>query len=411
MCIRDRCHAIEGGFFVNSLGEVEEYFGEEQLPFLLGPVGKFFIEPFDASSDTEWKHVIESAVPRIKGNSNGRQGRGIGSPDVMAPIRSRSIRSSRQEEIEIVPAVTTISYTSEPEQNEKITLHKSYEFATTQNPEHPYMRVRGTGTIVFDTKIGMPQSLEYNAVLESFVEAGSVRFPLKVTYTLLDVEKVRQEREQYEKRELEDEQKRVRELTVPDPELVDRLLEEVKYSGLTLAVHQPLEYLARVAIVEEKRRKVLDLSYYCFKKRAQLSEYAAGAAFAHWSTEKQLNELSEIIAYLEGHRMNRAHAAVVKRLGTFKSERAHLMLIDAVERTSVTAEATAAMIAVGAPMEAVILKRYDRLTTDASEIACLKVLKEVGTEKSLPLLEKMAASEKYWHRSAAQEALKRIQDE
>lgn len=62
-------------------------------------------------------------------------------------------------------------------------------------------------------------------------------------------------------------------------------------------------------------------------------------------------------------------------------------------------------------MEAVIRKRYDRLTTDAAEIACLKVLNAVGTEQSLPLLEKMAASDKHWHRSTEQDALKRIQDE
>lgn len=227
----------QGTMRVNAMGEILDYSGEEHLPFVLGYMGMFFIERLDPYSETQWSYEENSTLQRIKrsgrgpGGLGGPGGRGFMPPRM--PMGPRGFGGSRfggggpfgqdqpDEVVDTIPAVERVSYRTGQELNGKLSLQKTYEFITTRNPQQPYMKIRGTGTVVFDLKLGMPQSLEYNATLESNDEDGHSSFPLKVSYTLRDPEEVKREREQAMQRSKEAAEQRKQQATVPDNQLVE----------------------------------------------------------------------------------------------------------------------------------------------------------------------------------------------
>jgi hypothetical protein len=180
---------------VNALGEVLEFQGEEQLPAVLGPVGVFFMEQLDAYSESQWHVETESTLQRIKRDDSpfggprfGGRMRGFGPPGMFG---------GRQDEVvEEIPAIERVSYQVGQMLNNKISITKSYEYTATRSNNQPYMSIRGTGTLVFDTVQGMPFSLEYSSTVEQNNEDGTIKVPVRVSYTLRDQAEVQREIQQ-----------------------------------------------------------------------------------------------------------------------------------------------------------------------------------------------------------------------
>ena len=404
----------QGTMRVNSMGEILQYSGKEHLPFVLGYMGMFFIERLDPYSETQWSHEENSTLQRIKRSSRGPGGLGgPGGRGFMPPRMPMGPRgfgggpfgqSQPEEVVDTIPAVERVSYRTGPELNGKLSLQKTYEFITTRNPQQPYMKIRGTGTVVFDLNQGLPQSLEYNATLESNDEDGHSSFPLKVTYTLRDPEEVKREREQAIQRSKDAAEQRRQQATVPDNQLVQSLLDQVRQAEGDTRASQPLSKLAEIAVVDDMRSQVLIVARKHMKNSNGFVSKSAAEAFAHWATDKEFDELIAIIKNKDGM-MYSAHKKVVATMATFKDPRIYPILIEAMHHAFVRSDAKNALISVGPNAEDTVLEQFDQITDSSVKRELLEVLQKIGTSKCERFLEKIATGPDFSLRHNAQRAL------
>lgn len=407
MFTRNSHSSDSGKFHVDEYGETELFAGDGQLPFVLGPVGPFFVERLDPFSTTAWQYEESTMLSRTKAPDRSPFG-DFRPPMGFLPPGMGGVFGGRQsdEVLETIPAVERVTYKAQQELNGRLSIAKTYEFTTTRNPQRPYMKIRGSGTFVFDLNEGIPQSMDYNAVLESFQDDGSVRIPFRVSYDLRDPEDMKREQAiAQNEREVEEKQLE-QQRTVPDAKKVDELLEQIRGGAINGRAHEPFRLLSEMAVVEDKREQVLSLARKYAKSSDRFLQAAAAAAFARWATVKEFAELKKIMI-VDDHLLYDAQNKVVATMATFNDPRAYPVMIEALGRVFVAESAKRALIEAGPAVEDVILENYAGLTEDKAQHGCLDVLKEIGTEKCKSFLQDAATGSNgdYWLRKSAQEAL------
>ena len=286
----------------------------------------------------------------------------------------------------------------------RISIAKNYEYTATRANNQPYLTIRGSGTIVFDTVQGMPASLDYTANVEQTDESGVVRVPVRVNYTLRDAEEVKREREQAaQKMELDKKQKE-EEQTVPNPKLVDDLIAEVRKAEGGIGASQPLGRLGEIAIVEEKRADVIRLATNHMKNSNGFVKKSATEAFCHWATAEHAEELRKVLTDSDGL-MHEAKKRAVRTLAKIAKPADYPALIMSVTDSVVRNDVKEALIAIGPAIEKPILENFSKIGDSASKNELLEVLKKVGTEACVDMLEKLATSNDFSVKSNAQQAL------
>jgi S1-C subfamily serine protease len=393
-----------GKLTVNALGEVLEFQGEEQLPAVLGPVGVFFMEQLDAYSESQWHVETESTLQRIKRDDSpfggmprfGGRMRGFGPPGMFG--------GQQDQVVEEIPAIERVSYQVGQTLNNKISITKSYEYTATRANNQPYMNIRGTGTLVFDTVQGMPFSLEYNSTVEQNNEDGNIKVPVRVSYTLRDQAEVQREIEQAQQKMAADKKQREDEQNNPNPKLVDDLIAEIRKAEGGNGASQPLSRLSQIAIVEDKRDEVLKIARNHMKNSNGFVKKGATEAFCRWATAEHSEELKKVLADSDGL-MHDAKKVAVKTLAKNAKPEDYPTLIMSMTDHVVRGDLKEALISIGAPIEEPVMKSFPQITDASARNDLLEVLKKVGTEKCVDFLEKLATSNDFSVKNNAQQAL------
>ncbi len=380
----------QGKLTVNALGEVVEFQGKEQLPAVLGPVGIFFLEPLDAHSESQWQTESETNLQRIKrdddspfgrgGPFGGRRGFG-GPPGFPDPFG----RDQEDEVVETIPATEKTAYRVENSLNDRISIAKSYEFTAIRSNGQPYMNIRGSGTLVFDTARGMPSSLEFNSRIQQQDEGQTIDIPVKITYTLRSVEEIQQEKSLAEAngKKLEEEK------STPNPALVDEVLAQLKAQEGGAGATQPLMRLGQIAIVDSKREEVLRVMQNHMSNSNGFVRKSATEVFCSWATAEQLPELRKVLEDPDGLMFDARKRAfqTIAKVGTAADYPALIGLVtDGFLRNDVKTY----LIGIGPAIEDPILKKIDSITDVGARNELIEVLKKVGTKKSIETLEKLA---------------------
>lgn len=100
--------------------------------------------------------------------------------------------------------------------------------------------------------------------------------------------------------------------------------------------------------------------------------------------------------------------AAIKALGRLKDPRAVEPLADRMEDFFERSEAIEALKKIGPPAEDAMIQRLGHTNGDVRQASC-EVLKVIGTKKSLPVLEKVAAENDFFLSPKAKEAIKAIE--
>lgn len=392
-----------GKLTVNALGEVLEFQGGEQLPAVLGPVGVFFMEQLDAYSESQWLVETESTLQRIKRDDSpfggprfGGRMRGFGLPGMPG--------GQQDQVVEEIPAIERVSYQVGQTLNNKISITKSYEYTATRANNQPYMNIRGTGTLVFDTVQGMPFSLEYNSTVEQNNDDGNIKVPVRVSYTLRDQAEVQREIEQAQQKMAADKKQREDEQNIPNPKLVDDLIAEIRKAEGGNGASQPLSKLSQIAVVEDKRDEVLKIARNHMKNSNGFVKKGATEAFCRWATAEHSEELRKVLADSDGL-MHEAKKVAVKTLAKNAKPEDYPTLIMSMTDHVVRGSLKDALISIGAPVEEPVMKSFPQITDASARNDLLEVLKKVGTEKCVDFLEKLATSNDFSVKSNAQQAL------
>lgn len=176
-------HGPDGEMQVGQFGDVvSEKGSSEELPFMLGPVHQFSLPPLDHLGRSEWtteRDVILQLAPP-------------GPTDLLSAIMQHHQQQRRQnmspfgrrpepEPVKLVPAEETVQYerVDNPDSS-KITIRKTYVLTTLDDEQNPELQIKGTGEIVFDTKIGVPVGGEYNGEMTRRTGGRSDVIPLTV---------------------------------------------------------------------------------------------------------------------------------------------------------------------------------------------------------------------------------------
>ncbi len=397
-----------GKLTVNALGEVLEFEGSEQLPAVLGPVGVFFLEPLDAYSESQWHVETESTLQRIKrddspfGGMGPRMGgrmRGFGPPGMFG--------GKQDQVIEEIPAVERVTYQAGQTLNDKVSITKKYEYTATRSNGQPYMKIVGNGTLVFDTVQGMPSSLEYSGSVEQTGDDGTIRVPVRVSYTLRNLEDVKRERDQLAQKAAADKKQQEAERDVANPELVDQLIADVRKAEGGNGASQPLSKLGQVAIVDAKRSEVIRVAKNHMKNSNGFVKKSATEAFCHWATEEHIDDLKKVLADSDGL-MHDAKRRAIRTLVKYAMPADYPDLIMSVTDFVVRNDVKEALISAGPAVEQPILDTFAKIGDSSAKNELLEVLKKVGTEKSVDFLEKLATSNDFSVKSNAQQALDAI---
>ena len=392
-------------------GEIVEFNGEESLPYVLGPLGQLFIEPLDPYGEPTWSSEYTTSLRIVKREANDPLSRARSRMRMPFNRRGRFNpfgEEPEEETIKVIPAVERTSYRLGAELNNRITIHKKYEFTTTSSPKRPYLSVAGSGEIVFDRKLGMPASLDYRATITQNDEDGSVdKLPITLSYTLRDPEVVKKERAAARQRAEEQRKREQEERTKPNPKLVDELLASIRRAEGGHGALQHLQRLARIAVVSEKRDAVLKVARNHRSNSNAFIQGSAAEIFCKWSTEDDIDEMWNIV-FDKNHMLNNARKVAIARLVEFNQPGLYPKLIRLMNNISMRHDLKKKLIAAGPVVEEPVLESFDSVKDAGVRRDLVEVLQKVGTEKSISMLEGLATGSDFSMKFPARRALDAI---
>ncbi|WP_077024330.1 trypsin-like peptidase domain-containing protein [Fuerstiella marisgermanici] len=396
-----------GRMKVNASGEVVEFNGDGSLPFVLGPIGQFFIEPLDPDGDKSWASEIITSVRIVKRQAN----------DPISRMRSRIPFGGRrggfnpfgnepqEETIKVIPATEKTAWKRGAELNDRVSIHKDYEFLTTKDPNRPYLTVRGSGEVVFDTKLGVPASLDYKATIIQNDDDGTTdKLPITVSYHLRDPADIKREREAALAKAEAQKKQRAEEAAVPNPELIDQILADVRSAKGGLGAKSHLARLGRIAIVPDKRDEVLNVVENHRLNSSDFVKAAAAEALCHWADDGAIDDFWAVVNN-DNHLFDAARKTAISRLIALDAEGLYPKLIAHMNNIRLRRDIKQKLIEAGEPAEEPILDAFDSISDGFAKRELLGVLQKIGTAKCVPLLEKVATGKDFSVRHNAQKAL------
>jgi S1-C subfamily serine protease len=387
----------KGSIRISEFGEMTDYKGSKQFPFVLGLIGELVIADLDSHGESKWGSETQTELHLIE---RARGGGFPFGPDMFPDPFGR--RSRPQDKVkESFPAVERIRYSIDNESADEVVLNKRYEFRTLEDKESPYMLIEGSGTVTFDTKIGMPKKFDYKATMQRNAENVNLRIPINVSFVLRDPAEVAEERKTQEeeraKRMAEAKEKNKKKAeaakiaaTVPDPEKIGELIEAVKKSDGHWKF-KPLESIARRAVVEARREEVVKLAAQHIKSDDDWVSGNALFVVVRWGTEEE--HFTHLVAFLSAGRQvpRSVRPELFEALGKIARPEVIKVLVPRLSNRQDAGHATKSLIAIGPAAEDAVI---EVLTSAAkSRVAAAKILQQIGTEKSIAALEKAELAE------------------
>ncbi len=189
----------------------------ESLPLpMLGDLSMLVIEPFPDEPLARWDEVKKislneiqtsggaatplrfgrpavagrSREPRLKGSDKARPGTRVGSRAARSP-RSRNVPAPAPAQVNVVvhPAQERSEYAIGAQSGDRISISKKYELKTDENVDgEPALLMAGDGILTFDLKQGVPLALEFQAKVTQNSRNVTFRVPITVSCRLLEGE-------------------------------------------------------------------------------------------------------------------------------------------------------------------------------------------------------------------------------
>lgn len=165
-----------GNVLVSEMGELVESTGNAQLPYMLGGLGAFPIEPLAPDGEKTWATRRMTVITQVVGDSANDR--------AAIRFRRRGLRPApRQQTVVIVPALEAATYELVSTSGDRATIKKNYVFTTLQKEGAPAIaQLTGEGTIVFNQRSGCPETMEYKASLVRSSGNTSVTIPLTLSW-------------------------------------------------------------------------------------------------------------------------------------------------------------------------------------------------------------------------------------
>ena len=189
-----------GQMVIDRFGNVVDLDSKDSLPFLLGHLPALVIEPLSENGRNRWGYEHQITISRTETEQNsaprsfpagpprmrGRfptipRGRfGPGAPFAGNPFGGNNQQNQRVTEI---PAIERVQFRLSDKQGDVIKISKTYHLETRENGNSS-LKMDGNGTILFDTKLGVPRSVEFTAKIARNNNNTLVTIPIRFSATL-----------------------------------------------------------------------------------------------------------------------------------------------------------------------------------------------------------------------------------
>jgi len=378
-----------GKLLVSQVGKIIRFEGDDHLPFLLGPLGSFPIEPLDNNLAQSWRVELPTSVATTE--RFGPFGF-YGVPSHFNLHRNERITST-------TAAVEKIDYEISEVEPPLLTINKNYELVTLDHTQHPAFRFTGKGTIRFDTNLNAIVSSQFTGTLERSTRNTTLRLPVKVSLIRKTTEQLAAERKKaMERAEAE---RMERETPFTEKEMA-KIIEDLK-SGEWQTQLQAMAKLTK----KSPKQGNSELARFLIEhiNDEQITRIHYRQALEKWATPDIGPQLLEHIGTTDDSFLR----PVMMRLVTkFKTPGAVAVVAPYLASRRDRSQAEQSLKQFGADAEEPTLKH---LSNDDRWVrhSVISVLAVVGTEKSISALEEIAGDDKDRNlQYAAQRALKSI---
>ncbi len=182
-----------GKLMIDEFGQVTNFEGGDQLPYMLGPLAMLPLEPLSASALGTWSETKETTITRIQS-----EGRTI--PGFPSSLRRRispfgsPFANDDNEKRTVYQATETTTFTLGDTVNDLTGVKKKYELRSHDHPTTPFVHLTGEGLWQFNHKDGVPHAVEFKMQLNQTVDSITLRIPLTVKFEYVDPKVLIEER-------------------------------------------------------------------------------------------------------------------------------------------------------------------------------------------------------------------------
>jgi S1-C subfamily serine protease/WD40 repeat protein len=233
---------VKESVITSPLGALSELGETEELPFALGHIAEFLLEPFDAAGRNEWSHERTSTLAIVE--EEKRSPFGPSSP-IRPPLSfldppSRKDRSK----LKIYDLVEREIFKIAKKEGGKTHVEKIIEIKTTDDPKRPFIEMTGKGEWVFDDQEGclVSSNTKYDFICQAS-SSVSIRMPIETKITYLDAAVVAESRKRANEQQVAYEAERREKLA---------LEYEQMGTGKNFKRHQKIEF-PRDTLIQEIR--------------------------------------------------------------------------------------------------------------------------------------------------------------
>jgi|GEM_PF-1522892 S1-C subfamily serine protease/HEAT repeat protein len=397
-----------GSLRVDSNGHVASFEAPNQLPFLAGPMALLAVHQFDPRGRSSWS-VRESISVTIQESDNRfgprmpipRLPRGFG-----GPRGGRGLNPFAPREVKKLTAVEVHQYRIKSDSEDEVLLEKTFSLTTLDDEQNPYFHINGTGEVKFSRVSGLVESFEFD---HNFTQNGGgkrVRVPVKIKVEREPPQVVAKRKRdlaiQAAKTEWTNAQKAAEKAAQPAGERLDdilvRLHDEIEKEGGK--PRGPIGELSKLKVIPERKAEVEKLLQKHLVSEDRQVRVDTMTALRIWGTSESVPELIGLITSKDRQTATGAMAT----LGAIGDQRAAVPLLDKLSDFSMQRDAQQALGKLGAPAEAAVIEKMAGVDRNTVRVLC-EILKTIGGEASLKVLEEMVAGKDFFQRTYASRAI------
>ena len=168
-----------GKLLVSEHGELVEARADMQLPYLLGTLATFAIEPLGNGDERTWQ-TEQDATLVVDEDTSGPLSMQI---DRRPFEEAQSSFGRNRTKAIVIPAIEKSSYEVTGTNSDLATITKRYTFQTLDAPgSPPSVKVTGEGKLVFNHSKGYAEKMDYKATLVNNVRIMKITIPLTMQW-------------------------------------------------------------------------------------------------------------------------------------------------------------------------------------------------------------------------------------
>ncbi|NLX54189.1 MAG: HEAT repeat domain-containing protein [Planctomycetaceae bacterium] len=366
--------ARPSGLTLDPLGNITREEGSSQLPYLLGNLSHLMIEPLPKTADQTWTVANDS---------------GIVIKDMFPQFGPFAGNEER------LPAQEKMTYAIETNDDKLTVIQKKYELKTAETEQgKPRFEMEGQGKLTFNKALGVFEKLDYSMKMVARSGNLSAEIPIKVTYHLMD----EAEQAQLEQAAREAQAERKAPLTEED---LEAALADLQ-SGDTPRMIRAAQQFAQKSPEQPDAQVAQALENLLAGREAVLRSFAA-KALESWSTPESVPALVEAL----GDDSAMVRVSAIKALGQHKAKEAIAPIAERLGEMSDRGAAAEFLKTMGPDAEPAVLKQLESAEWRVRREA-VAILKEIGSEASIPALEKAQDDPNGFVKRSAKDALSAV---